>query len=167
AEPRAKEASVQTRFRESEAQTDPYTPDYYVPAGRPEPEVLLLESLTHENGLPVGMREVHMIEYAREKRRLEDALPPFTDEASLLLRKKLMEVQEMREFDLRNQEMDNARDQRIGMLRKAILDRDQGNEFLAEQRIEALRQRKLEERDNKLAKIQAKRVKVLRKLTKQ
>jgi len=166
-EPKVKEVSVQTKFRESEAQTDPYTPEFHVAENKPEPEVLLLESLTYEHGLPVGMREIHMIEYAREKRRLEESLPPFTDEASLFLRKRLMEVQEMREFDLRNQELDNAREQRIGMLRKAILDRDQGNEFLAEQRIEALRQRKLEERDSKLAKIQAKRVKVLRKLTKQ
>jgi Cilia- and flagella-associated protein 91 len=46
-----------------------------------------------EDGLPVGLREVEMLEHAREKRIMEASLPPFTDEASLALRKKLMEGQ--------------------------------------------------------------------------
>jgi Cilia- and flagella-associated protein 91 len=50
--------------------------------------------LSHtEDGLPVGLREVEMLEHAREKRLMEASLPPFTDEASLALRKKLMEGQ--------------------------------------------------------------------------
>jgi hypothetical protein len=46
-------------------------------------------------GLPVGLREVEMLEHARAKRELENSLPPFTDEASLALRKRLMETQEV------------------------------------------------------------------------
>lgn len=56
-------------------------------------------------GLPVGEREVEMLEHARAKRLLEASLPPLTDEASLALRKKLMEIQELKELKLRQQEL--------------------------------------------------------------
>ena len=74
-------AEVQTVFRESEAQTDPYTPDYIIPeGGTQEPEVLTLSSLTHKQGLPASQAEVEMIERARQKRDFEMSLPPITDE---------------------------------------------------------------------------------------
>mmetsp|Transcript_32348 Transcript_32348/g.84988 ORF Transcript_32348/g.84988 Transcript_32348/m.84988 type:complete len:615 (-) Transcript_32348:140-1984(-) len=166
AEPMTKEQSVQTQYRESEAQTNPYTPAYVVPAGERELEVEMLAGLSFENGLPVRQKEIDMIENARQKRALEAALPPVTDEASLNLRKKMMELQENREFNMRTAEMDQAHEDRLAVLRSAIAERDQGNEFLAEQRVEALRQRRVEQKDNALAVIQAKRIKILRKLTK-
>lgn len=48
-----KNAEVQTMFRESEAQTLPYTPNYMIPEGT-NPELLLLKDLKYENGLPLG-----------------------------------------------------------------------------------------------------------------
>lgn len=42
-EPLTKEFAVQTDYRESEAQTEPYTPDYILPEGCPDPELLLLQ----------------------------------------------------------------------------------------------------------------------------
>ncbi|GMH92490.1 hypothetical protein TL16_g12361, partial [Triparma laevis f. inornata] len=102
----------------------------------------------------------------REKRALEASLPPITDEASLTLRKRLMEQQELREYNLREKEFDNMREKRLTVLRKAIDERDASNEFLAEQRVEALRQRKMEQRDKALTNIQNRRIKALRKLSK-
>ena len=84
---------------------------------------------------------------ARDKRAMEASLPPITDEASLDIRKKIMEQQELREFKLREQEFDTMREKRLEVLRRAIDERDAGNEFLAEQRVEALRQRRMEDRD--------------------
>ncbi len=46
-----------------------------------------------------------MLTHARAKRLLEASLPPFTDEASLALRKKLMEKQELTELGLREREL--------------------------------------------------------------
>ena len=66
-EPNAKDAEVQTMYRESEAQTNPYTPDYTVKQGD-LPEVLLLKDMTYGNGLPLGRKEVEMIEHARLKK---------------------------------------------------------------------------------------------------
>jgi len=66
-EPNAKDAEVQTMYRESEAQTNPYTPDYTVKPGD-LPEVLLLKDMTYGSGLPLGRKEVEMIEHARLKK---------------------------------------------------------------------------------------------------
>ena len=125
----------------------------------------MLKGLSHERGLPAGEQEVLMIEHAQKKHKLEASLPPATDEASLGLRRKLLELQEMREFRLRQREMDEAHEERLDLLRQALVDRDQDNEFLAEQRVEALRQRQIEERDRSVEQIQSQRIKVLRKLS--
>ncbi|GMH51742.1 hypothetical protein TrRE_jg390 [Triparma retinervis] len=162
-EPLTKAVGVQTKYRDSEAQTAPYTPQFVVNESVEEPEVMMLDNLT---SLPVGLKEVTMIERAREKRALDAALPPITDEASLDLRKRLMEQQELREFQLREEEFDAMREKRLEVLRKAIDERDASNEFLAEQRVEALRQRMMEDRDKAINHIQQKRIKALRKLSK-
>lgn len=65
-----KDAGMQTVFRDSEAQTNPYTPAYIVPAGQ-EPEILLFKKLTYESGLPMGPREMEMVEYTRAKKDME------------------------------------------------------------------------------------------------
>jgi len=160
-----KTVAVQTKYRDSEAQTDPYTPDYTVRPGE-EPEILTLASLSYGKGLPAGLAEVEMIERARQKRDFEAALPPITDEASFELRKKMMEEQELKEWAHREAEIDKLQEERLSLLHAAIHERDQENEFLSEQRIEALRQRKLEEKDQAIAAIQQRRIKVLRKLSK-
>lgn len=165
-EPLIKEVAVQTQYRESEAQTTPYTPEFVIPEETPDIEVDMLQGLKFDSGQPIGRREMEMIENARRKRQLEASLPPGTDACALALRKRLLEAQEMKEFAMRTSEMDHAHQERLDLLQNALLERDAGNEFLAEQRIEALRQRKMEERDVALEAIQAKRIKILRKLTK-
>jgi len=150
-------------YRESEAQTLPYTPDYNIPDGS-APEILLLKGLSYENGLTIGKKEIEMIEQARAKRDLETNLPPFTDEASMLLRKRLMEDQEMREFKLREGEIDAKREAKMIQLERALRDRDESNEFLASQRVESIRRSRVEESEKNLQKIRTKRIKVLRRL---
>ena len=163
AEPLVKNVEVQTIFRESEAQTVPYTPEFEVPEGE-DPEVLILKGLTFENGLPLGQKELEMIGHAKAKREMEVNLPPFTDEASMLFRKKLMEQQEMREYKLRENEIDRRREIRLAQLQQALVERDESNVFLASQRVEAIRQTRMEERELALQKIRSKRIKVLRRL---
>lgn len=161
-----KDVEVQTAYRESEAQTVPYTSNYVV-TGVNDPEVLLLKDLTYENGLPLGKKEIEMIEYARAKRDMESNLPPFTDEASLILRKKLMEKQEMREFKLRETEIDSKRQGKLAQIEKALIEREESNEFLTSQRLENVRLLRMEEREKVLQKIRNKRIKALRRLAHQ
>ena len=162
-EPPQKTQGVQTMYRESEAQTVPYTPDYVVRDGE-DPEVLMLKDLTFDNGLPLKKKDLEMIYYAKAKREMESHLPPFTDEASLHLRKSLMEQQEMKEFSLREKEIDRKREERLEELQNALTTREESNELLSSQRVEAIRQNRMEEREVSLQKIRNKRIKVLRRL---
>lgn len=161
-----REMAIQTMYRDSEAQTNPYTPNYVVPPGQ-EPEILLLKNMTYDNGLPMGEKEMAMIEFARAKREMEMNLPPFTDEASLNLRKRLMESQEMREFHIREQEIDALREEKLQKLQEAIQDREESNEFMTSQRLESVRLLRMEEREKVLEKIRIKRIKALRRLAHQ
>ena len=98
---------TQSTYRESEAQTDPYTPAYVVPEGT-DPEVLMLEHLKFGEGLPAGAREVEKIEQARAKRHLEANLPPATD-VFFSFKKRLLEWQEMKEFNIKQKDRRCAR----------------------------------------------------------
>ena len=80
-------------YRESQTQTDPFTPDYIIERGQ-TPEVLTIEHLKFGSGLPASMAEMELIENMREKRAFEQALPPTSDEACFILRRRLMEDQE-------------------------------------------------------------------------
>ena len=165
-EPVTKTVEVQTMYRESEAQTNPYTPDYSVQDGE-NPELLLLKDLTYESGLPLNKKDIEMIEFARSKKELENSLPPFTDEASLNFRKRLMEQQEMKEFKLREEEIDNKREQKMKQIEMALLEREESTEFLISQRVEGVRLLRMEEREKVLQKIKNKRIKALRRLAHQ
>jgi len=103
-EPKTRTVEVQTMYRESEAQTDPYTPNYQVKEGD-NPEILTLAHLTYGNGLPATFDELEAIELAREKKAFDWALPPTSDEASFQLRRRLMEEQELREWANRENEI--------------------------------------------------------------
>ncbi|KAG7401213.1 hypothetical protein PHYBOEH_002397 [Phytophthora boehmeriae] len=160
---------IQTIYRDSEAQTDPYTPDYTVQktANGSTPEIAALTGLTHARGqLPVGQAELELIERNRKKRAFEASLPPMTDEASFLLRKAMLEAQETREWAYREAEIDAFHAQRVALLEQALAEREKENAFLSEQRLEALRQRLLHEKENALEGIQQERVAALRKMTK-
>lgn len=101
-----------------------------------------------------------MIAHARRKLELELSLPPFTDAASLALRQKLMEQQERREFELRESELDEQRQLKLQAVAAALQARNESAAFLAEQKLEALRQTRMDKRAMALEKIKAKRLKV-------
>lgn len=157
--------AVQTDYRDGEAQTDPYTPDYVVKAGE-RPAVLALSNLTYARGLPAGLAEVEMIERMRQKRAFEESLPPITDEASFELRRKMMEEQELLEWAEREKEIDRIQAERLELLQTAIEARDRENEYVQDQRVEEIRRKKMEEKDRAVAQIQRRRITALRKLTK-
>ena len=103
-EPRTKTVEIQTDYRESEAQTDPYTPNYVIREGE-NPEVLTLQKLKYSIGLPAGFDELEAIEANREKLAFEYGLPPTSDEISFTLRSKLMQEQEVKEWKKREDQI--------------------------------------------------------------
>lgn len=158
---------VQTIYRESEAQTDPFTPEYVLKEGEDEPELLLLANKKYGDGLPIGLREVHLIERARQKKAFESSLPPLTDEASFELRKKMMEAQERREHADREAEIDELNAERTRLVTNALEAKRKETEYEAKRRLEAQKVLLVNKRDVTVASIQRDRIKALRKLANQ
>lgn len=164
-EPLAKTVEIQTDYRESGTQTDPYTPDYVIERGQ-TPEVLTIAHLNYGRGLPASMAEMELIEQMREKRAFENALPPTSDEACFQIRKKLMEEQEFREWEKRENDIKRLQNERLNLLQSALVEREKESEDNHSRRIEDIRLKKTEDKEKGIAKIQRKRIKVLRKMFK-
>lgn len=118
--PRTKNASIQTMYRESTTQTIPYSPEYTVADPSAVPELVALNSLTWEKGLPVGVLEIEMIERARLKRAWEATLPPVLDQASFEKRLRMMEEMELKEWKERDDEIKRIQQVRLEVLAKII-----------------------------------------------
>eukprot|EP00439_Symbiodinium_sp_Y106_P060217 s754_g8.t2 len=178
---------TQSIFRESEAQTDPYSPDYQIQPNQ-VPEVLQLTHLTYGPaiaqqclqpwdlgvrrrglgaGLPATEAELQIIERTRQKRLFKQMLPPPCDEFGMEVRVQLMEAQEFREWADRERTIKDLQDKRLKLLEQALLERDVKREDAQVSKVERVRQRKEEERDRKLAACQRLRTKVLRKMQKE
>jgi len=156
---------VQTVFRESEAQTNPYTPDYIINKEN-VPEVLSIANLQFGKGLPASMEEMDLIAQMREKRAFENALPPTSDEASFYLRRNLMEQLEVREWNKREEDIKRVQNERLNLLQSALVEREKDTEEKNAQRTEEIRLKKMENKERAVAKIQRQRIKVLRKMYK-
>ena len=115
-EPKAKTVEIQTVFRESQVQTDPFTPEYIEDRSQGIPEVLTIKDLMYGKGLPASMAEMELIEQMREKRAFDNALPPTSDEACFTLRRKLMEEQEEREWAKREDDIKRLQNERLNLL---------------------------------------------------
>ena len=100
-----KTIATQTDYRDGEAQTDPYTPEYVVKPGT-QPELLTLITLAYGRGLPVGLAEVEMIERARAKRAWEATLPPINDPSQWEKRLQMMTEMERKEWLFREREIE-------------------------------------------------------------
>jgi len=162
-ESRTKTVGTQSVYRESETQTNPYSPDYFITPNQ-VPEVLTLTHLTYGAGLPATEAELAMIERTRQKRLFEAMLPPPTDEFNLALRSQLMEQQEFRNWADRERTIRELQEKRLALLQEALGERSANREANQDDKVERMRQRKEEERDRTLAACQRKRIKVLRKM---
>ncbi|GAA6082796.1 cilia- and flagella-associated protein 91-like, partial [Tachysurus ichikawai] len=115
---------VQTDYRDSEAQTDPYSPEYILHPGADIPEILSLATFTWGHGLPAGLDEVEMIERARQKRAWEATLPPLSDPTQLDKRKRMMDEMERKEWAFREQEIEKLQETRLALLKRFLQERE-------------------------------------------
>lgn len=112
------------------------------------------------------MAEMELIDQMREKRAFDNALPPTSDEACFTLRRRLMEDQEVREWTKREDDIKRLQNERLNLLQSALVEREKESEEKHAQRTEEIRLKKTENKERALAKIQRKRIKVLRKMYK-
>ncbi|CAH1796119.1 unnamed protein product [Owenia fusiformis] len=164
ATPTHRTVEIQTDYRDSEAQTDPYTPEYVVRPGS-QPELLTLGSLSYGKGLPAGLAEVEMIERARAKRAWEATLPPLNDMDQLDKRRKMMDDMERKEWALREEEIEKLQEARLEVLKNLLKQREENHQDLNTKRLDKLWQRKQAEKEKKIAKIRNEHIKTIRKLT--
>ncbi|CAL8268448.1 unnamed protein product [Lota lota] len=156
---------IQTDYRDSEAQTDPYSPEYVVRPGTAHPELLVLASLTWGGGLPAGLAEVEMIKRARAKRAWEAGLPPLGDLRQMDKRRCMMEAMETREWAFREGEIHKLQEARLAVLRDLLSQRHQTQTRATAQRQEHNFTRHQSDKENKLRKIHRDFILSLRKLT--
>jgi len=165
-EPISKTVATQSDYRESEVQTDPFTPDVAgIRDGSTEqPELLQLRELVWGRGLPAGVAEIEMIERARKRRAFEASLPDIQDDPETW--KQMMEMQQMEEMARREAEIQALQDQRLEVVKEALEARDKETRFVNEQRMEELKDRAAAAVEAHAAKVHHERVRELRKIAK-
>jgi len=162
--PPTKTIDTQTDYRDSEAQTDPYTPEYVVRPGE-APELLTLATLSFGRGLPAGLAEVEMIERARAKRAWEANLPPLSDTSQLEKRRRMMDEMERKEWALREHEIEKLQEARLEVLKQLLKQREQNHQELNIKRLDKLWAVKQKTKESKVKKIRTEHIKAIRKLT--
>ncbi|XP_047455956.1 cilia- and flagella-associated protein 91 [Mugil cephalus] len=156
--------AVQTDYRESEAQTDPYSPEYVVQPGSTPSELLQLAALTWGRGLPAGLAEVEMIERARAKRVWEASLPPLEDLSQLDKRRRMMEEMEAKDWAFREREIEKLQEARLAVLKDLLRQRDEAQKDVTNKRLNEIYSKHKKDKETKQQKIHTDYLRSLRKL---
>ncbi|XP_070597996.1 cilia- and flagella-associated protein 91 isoform X1 [Erythrolamprus reginae] len=154
---------TQTDYRDGEAQTDPYSPEYIVPSGS-IPELLTLATLTWGHGLPATQAEVEVIERAREKRAWEATLPPLNDAAHIAKRRRMMEEMERKEWAFREEEIEELQEVRLNLLKALLMKREEKHNELNVSCLDEHWFKLMQEKEKKVKKIHHEHVKAIRRL---
>ncbi|XP_069744579.1 cilia- and flagella-associated protein 91 isoform X2 [Narcine bancroftii] len=155
---------VQTDYRDSETQTDPYSPEYAVRPGS-APELLTLAALKFGRGLPAGLAEVEMIQRARAKRVWEASLPPLSDRWQFEKRKKMMEEMERNEWTFREQEIEKLQEIRLDVLKNLLKQREAKQQEINVKLIDVQWSKLQQKKATMIKKIRLEHIKEIRKLT--
>uniref|UniRef100_A0A672TFX9 Cilia- and flagella-associated protein 91 n=1 Tax=Sinocyclocheilus grahami TaxID=75366 RepID=A0A672TFX9_SINGR len=162
--PFQRSVGVQTDYRESETQTDPFTPEYAVRPGTAPPELLTLATLTWGRGLPAGLAEVEMIERARVKRAWEATLPPLNDLSQLDKRRRMMEEMERKEWAFREKEIEKLQEARLTLLVQLLRQREEKQEEVKMDRLDVSFSQHQQEKEAQIKKIRNDYIISMRKL---
>ncbi|XP_018533773.2 LOW QUALITY PROTEIN: cilia- and flagella-associated protein 91 [Lates calcarifer] len=155
---------VQTDYRESETQTDPYSPEYVIQPGTTPSELLQLAALTWGHGLPAGLAEVEMIERASAKRAWEASLPPLDDLSQLDKRRRMMEEMEAKEWAFREGEIQKLQETRLAVLKDLLRKRDEAQKEVTNDRLNQIYSKHQKDKETKLNKLHNDYIRSLRKV---
>ncbi|KAF4804934.1 Protein MAATS1 [Turdus rufiventris] len=154
---------TQTDYRDGEAQTDPYSPEYIVRSGS-VPEILTLATLSWGQGLPAGQAEMEIIDRIREKHAWEAALPPMDSPSNVAKRLKMMEAMERKEWAYREEEIDKLQKVQVEVFKKLLQRREENQNELDAMRLYNHWQNHQNTKEEKIRKIRCDCALMLRKL---
>lgn len=161
---RTRSVAVQTMYRESGTQTDPFTPQHVV-VGREVPEVLSLMHMTFANGrLPAGMDEIEEIQRGRDQRSFEASLPPEDNALHLAQRRRMLEGRAREQLRLKKERMHSLEAEKLDEIRQTVAQRQERRARIAERRVDMVRRGHVEDKDATVAEIGVSRIKQLRKM---
>lgn len=154
-------------YRESEAQTDPFSPDYYIAddCTVSPPELDAVHVSYRNASLPAGLEEIEELARMQKKREFEASLPPTTDPASLKKRFMMIEENEAKEWAFRQQQLKDIQEKRLNMIIKEVHARNDAIEAVEEERLDQLRERKRQDVERAKSEIQRKHIKMKRKMS--
>ncbi|KAK6640802.1 hypothetical protein RUM44_012499 [Polyplax serrata] len=155
---------IQTMFRDSEAQTDPYVVDIAEGVNKGL-EILTLGWLSWNHGLPAGINEIQTIERARQKRAWEAALPLPFDNNTKEIRKMIIEAIEINEWNYREQVIAAMCSLRMELAQKLLMEKRTESKLKYEIRLNKYIEIKKEEKYKKIHKLRSNFNRELRKLT--
>lgn len=158
-----KQKLIQTMFRDSEAQTDPYSVDVAETASTGL-EILTLGWLSWNNGLPAGINEVRTIERARQRRAWEAALPAPFDKTTEEIRNSMIRAIEINEWQFREELIAATASLREELAQKLMREKCRENKLRYEDRLNKYVQKKKEEKFQKIEKLKKNFNRQLRKL---
>lgn len=166
-EPRVKDAGTQSDYRENEAQTIPYTPEYSVPDGE-DPEVLALTELKcDEHGtFRIDEDALKIIDRVRRRRAVESQLPSSGDMHNFEARLNMLRELEMVEWKEREEQIAEQQMVQLNLLRERLEHREKERERLNSERIQKLQRDKFAEMEYKLEQLEMKKLKGQRKIVK-
>ena len=167
-EPFAKDVSVQTIYRDSDVQTDPYSPEYILPT-HIQPNILLLEKYKFNNNnttnnITIEQSDIFNIQQLQYKQQIYANLPPFTDESNVLLRKLILENYELHEFNIHENEINEQNKVKLQNydIQRNILQNK--NNIIINEKLDILKSQKEVEKEVKLDKFIKLRERELRQI---
>uniref|UniRef100_A0A1A7X089 Cilia- and flagella-associated protein 91 n=1 Tax=Iconisemion striatum TaxID=60296 RepID=A0A1A7X089_9TELE len=155
---------VQTDYRESETQTDPFSPEYVHQPGTTPSELLQLAILTSAHGLPAGLAEVEMIERMRAKRAWEVTLPPINDLSQCDKRMQMIKEMEAKEWAFREQQIQKLQEARYAVLMHKQREQHEAQMDTTNERMNRFRSQLQKEQEVNCQKIEKDHLRTLRKL---
>nr|XP_014271183.2 cilia- and flagella-associated protein 91 [Halyomorpha halys] len=154
--------ACQTVYRDSEAQTVPWTPPYRVLQCK-TPEVLTLACLSFDNGFLVTKHDVEILHRLRKKREWEKYITRIYSPDNEEYRLKIINEIEKHEWDAREKEIGEINKLRMLLAKQQIMEQRTIIQERMNERIKRVRERSIIEKRIKLPKIKAQCDRALRK----
>ncbi|KAK0098321.1 hypothetical protein PV326_009515 [Microctonus aethiopoides] len=111
---------TQTDYRENETQTIPWEPPYRLQKNIDRPEVLDVNNLRWNDGLPLGINEINIVKKMRMKRAWESVLPPLDSKVNIQTHNFIIAMIDNDKWASRDKELQLEMDLRLALMNEMI-----------------------------------------------